>query len=231
LIEDCCGWNRKVWADAIEFGLSQFPERLDGKKVLEIGAGRHSALAPIFSLKGAEVWCSYYHLKREDVENGQLKIITEKYQLNYITTIEQSIFKVGDTYDLIVLKSVLGGVCRGNDYVKLRAIVDKLFSENLKENGAILTIDNGEVGLFKPIRTLWGAGRNEWTYFTKEDVMSSLYPYDVLITGFGLLNIGSARFFLGGNYEFVNDIIYYIDKVITYLATTQHAVLSIIIRK
>src|SRR6516162_9795536 len=80
LIEDCCGWNRKVWADAIEFGLSQFPERLDGKKVLEIGAGRHSALAPIFSLKGAEVWCSYYHLKREDVENGQLKIITEKYQ-------------------------------------------------------------------------------------------------------------------------------------------------------
>jgi hypothetical protein len=87
-IEDCCGWNRKVWADAIEFGLSQLPERLDGKKVLEIGAGRHSAIAPIFSFKGADAVCSYYSLRREDVQNGQLKIIKEKYQLKNITIIE-----------------------------------------------------------------------------------------------------------------------------------------------
>jgi hypothetical protein len=58
----------------------------------------------------------------------------------------------------------------------MRAVVDKLFRENLKENGAILTLDNGDINLFKGARRFWGAGRNEWTYFSQEELMSSLYP-------------------------------------------------------
>ena len=232
LVEDCCGWNRKVWADAIEFGLAQFPERLAGRKVLEIGAGRHSTIAPIFSVKGAETVCSYFHLTKEDIENGQFKIIMDKYHLDKIATIEQNIFDIGGKYDLIVLKSVLGGICRSNDYGKLREIVDKLFLENLKEDGAIFTIDNGDINLFRSVRRFWGAGRNEWTYFTEEKVTSSLCAYNVAIKGFGFLNIGSAKFLLQGNYEFINDIVYYFDKLITRIYTPKwRAVLATIIRK
>lgn len=25
LLEDCCGWNKKTWADAIGFAISQLP--------------------------------------------------------------------------------------------------------------------------------------------------------------------------------------------------------------
>jgi hypothetical protein len=36
MIEDCCAWNRKTWADAVEFAVSQLPERLDDKKFLRL---------------------------------------------------------------------------------------------------------------------------------------------------------------------------------------------------
>jgi predicted nicotinamide N-methyase len=53
LLEDCCGWNEKTWADAVGFAISRLPEGIAGKKVLEIGAGPYSCMAPIFAAKGA----------------------------------------------------------------------------------------------------------------------------------------------------------------------------------
>jgi hypothetical protein len=34
--------------------------------------------------------------------------------------LELNITEITDAYDIIILKSVLGGVCRGDDYGKLR---------------------------------------------------------------------------------------------------------------
>src|SRR5262245_48950659 len=110
LIEDCCGWNKKTWADAVEFSLSRIPHNLNGKKVLEIGASRFSSLAPIFAHKGAEVLCSYLH--EEGVREGQLKMVLNKYHMSDIAVIELDIRDVRGTYDIIILKSVFGGVCR-----------------------------------------------------------------------------------------------------------------------
>ena len=232
LVEDCCGWNRKTWADAIEFAVSQFPERLDAKKVLEIGAGTYSSVSPIFSSKGAERVCSYYGQRQEDVQNGQLQTVVQKYSLKKIPIIEQNIYNIEGKYDIIILKSVLGGICRYNDYAKISVIVDKLFVKNIREGGALLTLDNGHVNLFERARRLWGAGKNEWTYFTQDKLISSLSGYQVIIKGFGFLNVGAAKFLLQGNYEFINDIIYNIDKVLIRLVTSHdRAVLSTIIRK
>jgi hypothetical protein len=232
LVEDCCGWNRKTWADAVEFAVSQLPERLDGQKILEIGAGKHSSISPIFSGRGAELLCSYYHQQQEDVENGRLRFVIDKYKLAKIPVAEVNINEVEGIYDIIVLKSVLGGVCRGDDYGRLRLIVDGLLAKNIREGGALLTFDNGYVKLFKMLRRSWGAGRNDWTYFTRHGLISSLSGHEVRIQGFGFLSVGAARFLLHGNFEFLNDIIYLVDKAILHLVKSdERAVLSTIIRK
>jgi hypothetical protein len=232
LVEDCCGWNRKIWADAVEFTLSHLPERLDGKKVLEIGAGKYSSIAPIFASKGAELLCSYYGQQREDIENGHLRFVTDKYKLDRISAAELEINTFEGIYDIVFLKSVLGGICRSEDYVRFRSIVEKLLTKNMREGGYILTVDNGHVALLAALRNIWGAGKNSWTYFKREKMMSSLSGFDVQIRGFGLLNAGSARFLFRGNFEMVNDMVYVVDKVILRLMQSGgRAVLATIIRK
>jgi hypothetical protein len=232
LVEDCCGWNRKTWADAMEFAISQLPARLDGKEVLEIGAGMYSCISPIFVSKGAKTICSYYGRLQKDVECGQLKRVLRKYSMHNIGVIEQNIYDINGTYDIIALKSVFGGLCRGNDYDNLRAIVDRLFEKNIKEGGVLVTLDNGHVSLFNKMRKLWGAGKNEWTYFDREKLIWALRGYHIVNKGFGLLNVGAVKFLLDGNYEFVNDIIYYIDKAVLFLVTSdERAVLSTVMRK
>jgi hypothetical protein len=232
LVEDCCGWNRKTWADAMEFAISQLPVSLDGKEVLEIGAGMYSSIAPVFASKRAKTICSYYGRLQKDVECGQLKRVLKKYNMINIEVTEQNIYDISCTYDIIALKSVFGGLCSGNDYESLRAIVDRLFEKNIKEGGALVTLDNGHVSLFSKMRKLWGAGQNEWTYFKRDKLIWTLRDYHIVIKGFGLLNAGAVKFLLGGNYELVNDIIYYIDKAVLRLVTSdERAVLSTIIWK
>jgi hypothetical protein len=95
LAEDCCGWNRKIWADALEFAISELPARLDGKKVLEIGAGKYSSISPIFLAKGAELLCSCYRQPPWEVASRQLKFVLDKYALVDINDIN-------DRYDIII---------------------------------------------------------------------------------------------------------------------------------
>src|SRR5260370_42596788 len=119
------------------------------------------------------------------------------------------------------MKGVLGGICRGEDYGGFRSIMEKLLTKNVRDGGYILTVDNGYVGLLGGLRNIWGAGKNSWTYFKKEKMMSSLSGFDVQIQGFGLLNFGSARFLLGGDFEIVNDMVYLVDKVVLRLITSE----------
>jgi hypothetical protein len=232
LVEDCCGWNRKLWADAVKFAVSQLPERLDQKTVLEIGAGPYSSLSPIFVGTGARVFCSYYGQSRDRIENGQLKIVRERHKLPRIPLFEVNIDRVQGLYDVIVLKSVLGGMSRSNDYARARSIIDKLLQKNIRRAGYLISIDNGHVNMFTKLRTQFGAGKNGWTFFKREQLLSALADYDVQIAGFGFFNVGSARFIVGDKAEFLNDLIYRIDKLVLRFADMKdRAVLTTIIRK
>jgi hypothetical protein len=227
LIEDCCGWNRKIWADAAEFAVSQLPERLDGKKVLEIGAGNYSSISPIFASKGADLLCSYYgwHQQR-DVEDGQLRAVTAKYGLGKILVEEHDIHDLQGIYDIIVMKSVLGGICENENYGKLKLIIDRLWKNNLRRGGYVVSLDNGYVRLFARLRNLWGAGKGGWTYFRRNKLLASLSDYDVQIRGFGLINVGAVEFL------FVNDFLYLVDKIaLSLIDLEDRAVLSTVIRK
>ena len=231
LLEDCCGWNRKLWADALEYAVSALPGDIAGKTALEIGASQRSSVAPAFASQGANAVCSYYGQTAEELERGQLGFVVRKYGLERIPVIELDINELEGSYDIIVLKSVLGGLCRGNDYEKLGRTVDRLLG-HVAENGFLISLDNGYVGLFQRFRSLRGAGRNNWTYFTSEAMLASLARHNPRIRGFGFLNFGTASLLFKRNLETVNDAMYLLDKVIVPIFEPAHsAVLATVISK
>ncbi|HYG86189.1 MAG TPA: hypothetical protein VD978_08010 [Azospirillum sp.] len=234
LIEDCCGWNRRTWADAVAFAVSTLPKDLHNKSVLEIGAGKYSCIAPAFAAMGANVFCSYYRQPRHEIENGRLRYISEKYGIRNISLLEVDIHNVTGVYDIIVLKSVFGGICRGDDCGKMRTVVKGLM-EHLADDGTILTMDNGYVGPFIKLSRMFGAGKHRWTYFKQEDIQNHLADYDIETRGFGFLNFGAARFMFRRDLEVlevVNNAIHAVDTTLLRLfGLRQRAVLATVIRK
>jgi hypothetical protein len=110
-------------------------------------------------------------------------------------------------------------------------VVDKLMA-SMPPDGTLLTIDNGYIGFFAPLRALWGAGRNHWTYLRKDELASALSGYDIVIRGFGFLNCGSARSASAGGPSSVNDIVYRLDKLLLGGSTLEgRAVLATVVRR
>jgi hypothetical protein len=231
LSEECCGWNRKTWADAVEFAVAMLPGDLRGKMVLEIGASDRSTVAPIFAAQGAQAFCSYYKKPPGFIENAHLSYIRSKYRLDPIPTFETSITEIEGRFDVIIMKSVLGGICRNDNYQEIRTIIHKLLKDNLVEGGVILTIDNGSIGPFHRLRRYLGTGGNSWSYLERDKLAASLSDFQITMKGFGYLNVASASLQFGRDCEFLNTFVYYIDRaMIPIFNPTERAVLSTVIR-
>jgi hypothetical protein len=232
LIEDCCGWNKKTWADAIEFAISALPDDLRSKTILEIGASDRSTVAPIFAARGARVYCSYYSKPPGLIENAHLKYIRTKYHLTaMIPTFEASIAEITGRFDVIIMKSVLGGIFRNDDYDAIGGMIHKLLRDNVSDDGFILTVDNGYIGPFHQLRRYRGTGGKSWSYLARDRLAASLAGLDVTMQGFGYLNVASASLQFGRHCEFLNTLVYYWDKAIIFLfRPSERAVLSTIIR-
>ena len=231
LVEDCCGWNKKTWADAMEFAISALPDDLRNKKVLEIGASDKSTVAPIFAVMGASVFCSYYQKPPGFVENAHLKFILAKYGLREIPTLEIDITEIVGRYDVIVMKSVLGGIFRNGDYNGIHETIQKLLRDNISPGGFILSLDNGYISPFQRLRRYRGTGGNSWSYLARSQLGKALAGFDVTTKGFGYLNVASASLQFGYDCEFLNTATYHLDKIITSLfMPSEHAVLATVIR-
>jgi len=160
-----------------------------------------------------------------------LDFVLRKYALGKIPVVELDINQLEGIYDIIVLKSVLGGLCRGDDYAKLRIIIDHLL-EHVTEKGFIITLDNGYITLFDKLRRIRGAGRSDWTYFRREKLVPFLANYDARIQGFGFLNFGTATFLFKRDLEIVNDSMYFLDKVLVRIfRPKERAVLATVMAK
>lgn len=232
IIEDSCGWNKKIWADAVEFALN-FCTKYDNKtKVLEIGASEYSALSPIFSSIGYDVMCSYYDQNAyQAIINGCLPTVINKYGLTLPKLVQLNAWEIKNkTFDIIILKSVIGGICRNDDYTLISNLIAKLYA-SLKPNGILITIDNQENYIANCFRNLFGAGNSKWTYLNKDKLAMKLTPYHYEQKGFGLLNFARFASF-NSEVEPINDLLYTIDQVLlNNIDIKNNAVLSTIIFK
>lgn len=111
-VKDTFGWNGKAWRTTFE-NSKLVKEALDRRKlkILEIGAGRYSQVAYEFDITCSEITIGYYRPSDKVHLMDHFGYMSREYDLESCYTISPTdLFRIQDKYDVIIMKSVLGGV-------------------------------------------------------------------------------------------------------------------------
>lgn len=221
------GWNADVWNRAF-ISSNEVQKILARKnlKVLEIGAGKHSQVAYVFDATESDITIGHYDKKNscnlKKIIDNKIKDfdLVSQYEVQFIDA-----FNFNEKYDVVILKSVLGGIFRGNDFAKAEEFCQKIVRENLNKNGALITIDNGK-SILEFFLKNFGARKNNWHLTTLDELLAA----DEKI-GFGLLSIFSFSTRLGIIGFKIEKFLYYIDLILHPLFSSKPTVLCSVFKK
>ena len=206
----CFGWSRRAWARPwFAWRETQAVQRVP--KALEIGAGAHSSLTPMM-LRGAnEVDCSYFDTTQLVFIQALHQRMLSAQDLACVLYSQRDVRELAGRWDLIVMKSVLGGVFRrrSSQGTELHALIGKLVDENLNPGGWLVTLDNGRTAL-EPLWARFGARRNGWRFLRHDE-----FPMADAFHSFGVLSGFSSATRLGRMGHFIDDALYALDCVLT----------------
>ncbi len=221
----CFGWSARAWAQPWHAFLRAHPNLRVGD-ALEVGAGARSSLVPLLLPLAKRVECSTFDvatLPAVQALNARRLTADEQACVRYT---RQDVTALQGQWDLIVLKSVLGGVHRVHDstLADVHATIARAVRANLNPGGLLLTLDNGRTAL-EPLLRHVGARRNGWRFFARED-----FPPAHERFSFGVLSIASATTRLGAAGRLIDAGLYGLDRTLSPLAR-QHAVHLHVYRK
>lgn len=213
----CFGWSARAWA----LPWTRFLRSRPGLRLgsgLEVGAGPRSSLAPLMLAFTERVECSAFDAAQLPAIQARNARLLSPPQAARITYSRQDVRALQGRWDVIVLKSVLGGVHRVHDsqLADVHATLARLRG-HLNPGGLLLTLDNGRAAL-EPLVARLGARRNGWRFFARED-----FPLAAARHSFGVLGVASAATRLGAAGARVDDALYLADRLLSPLAR-QHAV-------
>lgn len=226
IAKDTFGWNGKAWRATFE-NSELIKEALKRKKlkILEIGAGRYSQVAFEFDVTCSEITIGYYLPSDKSCLENRLDYMSRKYDLQSCYTVcPTDLFNITGKYDVIIMKSVLGGVFRDNFNIA-NSFCKRIANENLHNGGIVVSIDNAR-SIFEPILKNFGARRNKWYYINRQDLKSA----DEQIS-FGFLSSFALSTRLGSVGTWIEDILYLIDKRISRFQSSNYTVICSIFKK
>jgi hypothetical protein len=110
--------------------------------------------------------------------------VKKKLIVNYLSTIDK-IFKLKSTYilekmnahtvtgnyDLVIMKSVLGGLFRKNDssLVEVEYFINDLIRRTVNGGGALMSIDNRQ-SFYEALLSKFGARKYKWRFLKKTEI-------------------------------------------------------------
>ncbi|MDR2011516.1 MAG: hypothetical protein LBQ20_00425 [Rhodanobacter sp.] len=214
----CFGWSARAWAQPWGEFLRAHPD-LRVADALEVGASAHSSLAPLLLDLAQRVECSTYDaatLPAVQALHSRLLNAEQQARVHYT---QQDVRALQGRWNLIVLKSVLGGVYRvhGSSLDDVRTTLSDIVHNYLEPGGLLVTLDNGRTVL-EPLLAGLGARRNGWRFFRRGDLPPAQAHYS-----YGVLSVASAATRWGRLGVRIDDALYWCDRVLTPLAH-QHAV-------
>ncbi len=183
LLHDIIQWDIKAWSKAVNF----WDEKVNWNAVhtcLELGA-REGGLSLWLALKGKQVTCS-------DLSNTQA--IASPLHIKHKVTdnieyedIDTTGIPYENYFDVIVFKSVLGGIGKNNDYAKQEQAVNEMYKA-LKPGGKLLFAENLRAsalhGFLRNFFQPWGS---KWRYLSLAEINALLKKFaalDIETTGF-----------------------------------------------
>jgi SAM-dependent methyltransferase len=183
LEKDIIQWDVKSWSKALHY----WEKQVDWNHVntaLELG-GREGGLSLWLAKKGINVTCS-------DLENVHEKasILHQAHQIsdkiNY-QDIDATDIPYENHFDVIVFKSIIGGIGSDNDKEKQRIVFQQIHKA-LKPGGILLFAENLSASyLHKAMRKRFIKWGNSWRYVNLSELtefLSIFESYELKSTGF-----------------------------------------------
>ncbi len=221
----CFGWSQRAWAAPWRAWRRVGPTSASPRG-LEVGAGAHSSLTPLMLPLAQQVDCSYFDpVQASGVQRLHLASLAESDRAR-VCYCAADVCALDGHWDLIVMKSVLGGVFRteSSSVTDMQTLIERLVRDHLNPGGWLVTLDNGQTKL-EPLLRHFGARRNGWRFLRHEDFPAADFHH-----GFGVLSTFSAATRLGWLGHRIDDVLYAIDRVVTPVVR-QRAVLLHAYRK
>jgi len=189
VLADSIGWDVANWGRALEFCASR--SRLaPGGRALEVGAdGDNGGLSLFLADQGWQVTCSglgdppavmralhHRHGVEQRVQYARLDVLD---------------LPADATYDLVVLKSVLGHVGQDGRYDRQQQAIANLHAV-LRPGGELWVLENGTATrLHQLVRDRVGAGRCGWRYLRPRELEALLAPFTQRqLASFGVAGAG-----------------------------------------
>ncbi len=211
IINRVFGWNAKAWNHPFSEALKDFPV-IEGARILEIGANRLSAISLLFIESKCELNITAYPCNLvagleafvNDFKNNN------KYENSYININCMSFTNVIGEYDLILMKSVLGGIfgLGTNEKDSAEEKILEIVNNNLKPGGVLITLDNGKT-IFEKMFLKFGARKKGWRFFVPADFRKYTRQYC-----FGTLTNFSFVTRIGRMGQLFEDFIYAADCIL-----------------
>ncbi|HMT82195.1 MAG TPA: class I SAM-dependent methyltransferase [Ottowia sp.] len=219
------GWSARAWARPWRAFARDFAH-WHGERGLELGAGAQSALAPLMLGLVRQVECSALDAASLPAIEARHRARLAPQEAARVVHSVQDLRALRGRWDLIVMKSVLGGVHRlgRSSVADAQATLEQLVAAHLRPGGLLVTLDNGRTPL-EPLWSRFGARRNGWRFFTRAD-----FPPAEAVYGFGLLASFSAATRLGAPGRWIDDALYGADLLLSPWVR-RHAVLLHVYRK
>jgi SAM-dependent methyltransferase len=189
--------------------------------VLELGAKARSTLSPFLVARGANSTVTCYSEGELPKLDETLSQLAQQYGLarERLRAERADIFALDQKarFDLVMLKSVLGGVNRQHDQAEFRKAVSNCLSI-LNPNGHLLIIDKARSlkVIHWMLRRLGKGGKKGWHYFTFDE-LKQLIPNGSFESSFAAHGILSFGNFGGGIFQKIADFLdeHYVEKLVT----------------
>ncbi len=170
LIRKIIGWDVKNWSQILPYWENLCSLEFENSECLEIGAGYNGGMSLWLAMMGARVICSDLRGVRKEARDlhGQYPFQgTISYE-----AIDAQAIPYDQAFDVIVFKSVLGGIGRMGELRVQQSVVEQMYGA-LKPGGTLLFAENlTATWLHMLYRKYFGAGRWSWGYTTLEEFLS-----------------------------------------------------------
>ena len=165
LLRDIVQWDVTSWSKAILF----WNKTIDWAAVntcLEVGA-REGGLSLWIALKGKQVICSDLSISGEAQQLHAKYKVADKIQYE---AIDATGIPYENYFDVIIFKSVLGGIGRNNNYALQERAINEMYKA-LKPDGKLLFAENLSASflhtLLRKIFRQWGG---KWRYLSLKEL-------------------------------------------------------------
>lgn len=172
MLRQMFGWHAIPWTGVFCEAVSHLEKQ--PQTILEVGASRSSAPSLFFSRKGISVDVTCYAENEVPGLQAFCKGICEQYGLPMPRISTHDVFSAkSETYDLIIMKGVLGGLDRNHDMSAFARAIDCCLGM-LSDKGRLIILDKGWCSPVHNLllRRFGDAGSNNWHYFTQKELDS-----------------------------------------------------------